>query len=525
MNEDLQSPNSLIPQENVKILMEEALELAQTATTMDKQGKYPAASDYYDLTILNLNECLSLLPKDSDVYKSILVFREKYNRRIEILSEGGSITSLLNTSSNHYDGRNSLVDGDASFMREITPYDSLDASNNDTNNTKRTSSPQKSNKKPAKLSSQDFNYALDFNDPKCKVIPELEAPPTGIILHSFWQMRIISTTIRHGGFLTPQIYIPKDVWTQTGAKFSGLSAKMQAFEHIDAAMDQFITPLKMKLSESYLEAAFVAFQSAMQEFNLVRKSLAKSFPYITPDDTDTDSTVLGQVDHASTHSKGGRISGVFNAIGNIKNSVMKIAEVGYSRLGTITMRASEHDKNSYALLVSSLCDKCQIFVMWYEFANSERDRLLNSFSRPGLNSGVVDVDVDAAEAEAEAKGSSSNTGSRGDNGNNSGNGTNDMNDDSASRNDSTIDKIAGKAEKVKEKKEEKEEEEDPEMKQKQVDLLENILMMQLSVGAFMQEIVCEVLLRDLQQLLSRYLEKTRKGFSRMHWNEAEDDDS
>ena len=91
--------------------MEEALELAQTATTMDKQGKYPAASDYYDLTILNLNECLSLLPKDSDVYKSILVFREKYNRRIEILSEGGSITSLLNTSSNHYDGRNSLVDG------------------------------------------------------------------------------------------------------------------------------------------------------------------------------------------------------------------------------------------------------------------------------------------------------------------------------------------------------------------------------------------------------------------------------
>ena len=190
MNEDLQSPNSLIPQENVKILMEEALELAQTATTMDKQGKYPAASDYYDLTILNLNECLSLLPKDSDVYKSILVFREKYNRRIEILSEGGSITSLLNTSSNHYDGRNSLVDGDASFMREITPYDSLDASNNDTNNTKRTSSPQKSNKKPAKLSSQDFNYALDFNDPKCKVIPELEAPPTGIILHSFWQMRI-----------------------------------------------------------------------------------------------------------------------------------------------------------------------------------------------------------------------------------------------------------------------------------------------------------------------------------------------
>ena len=35
---------------------------------------------------------------------------------------------------------------------------------------------------------------------------------------------------------------------------------------------------------------------------------------------------------------------------------------------------------------------------------------------------------------------------------------------------------------------------------------------------FLQEVVCELVLRDLESLLERYLRKMRKSFARMHWD-------
>lgn len=42
---------------------------------------------------------------------------------------------------------------------------------------------------------------------------------------------------------------------------------------------------------------------------------------------------------------------------------------------------------------------------------------------------------------------------------------------------------------------------------------------------FIRETICEILLRDTEMLLLRYLRKSRKGFCRMHWDVDEGDSS
>jgi len=80
-------------------------------------------------------------------------------------------------------------------------------------------------------------------DNKNNVSLRYEQPPISTLKMSYWQLRIIGTSktnintntntntntignsIENGGYLTPNLYIPKNLWTQYGVKFSGLSAK------------------------------------------------------------------------------------------------------------------------------------------------------------------------------------------------------------------------------------------------------------------------------------------------------------
>ena len=43
------------------------------------------------------------------------------------------------------------------------------------------------------------------------------------------------------------------------------------------------------------------------------------------------------------------------------------------------------------------------------------------------------------------------------------------------------------------------------------------------VSRSFNNVVCEILLRDIQNLIERYLRKMRKSFARMYWDEADDD--
>ena len=45
-----------------------------------------------------------------------------------------------------------------------------------------------------------------------------------------------------------------------------------------------------------------------------------------------------------------------------------------------------------------------------------------------------------------------------------------------------------------------------------------------SISALYRDVVCEVVLRDLQNLVERYIKKMRKSFARMHWDEDAEGD-
>lgn len=41
-----------------------------------------------------------------------------------------------------------------------------------------------------------------------------EVEPTHPARKAYWVMRLVRTTILYGGYLTPKLYAPKEVWTQ-----------------------------------------------------------------------------------------------------------------------------------------------------------------------------------------------------------------------------------------------------------------------------------------------------------------------
>ena len=48
----------------------------------------------------------------------------------------------------------------------------------------------------------------------------------------------------------------------------------------------------------------------------------------------------------------------------------------------------------------------------------------------------------------------------------------------------------------------------------------------LEVSKIFRDVMCEMIWRDLQRLLERYLRKMRKSFARMYWDDdIEDDDA
>eukprot|EP00761_Pharyngomonas_kirbyi_P013843 gb/GECH01013872.1/.p1 GENE.gb/GECH01013872.1/~~gb/GECH01013872.1/.p1 ORF type:complete len:366 (+),score=102.50 gb/GECH01013872.1/:1-1098(+) len=60
-------------------------------------------------------------------------------------------------------------------------------------------------------------------------IPEIDIEPAPEDPHrrTFWLISLLLRTMRNGGFLTPELYISKAVWTQEGAKIAATQAKAE----------------------------------------------------------------------------------------------------------------------------------------------------------------------------------------------------------------------------------------------------------------------------------------------------------
>eukprot|EP01031_Cornospumella_fuschlensis_P038641 gene38641-46974_t len=170
-------------------LVQEALNLAEIAVQHDKFGNSLGAYDYYDKTLLTLDEILSKLPKTSNQYQRFFQLRVSYDERMEFLKESDSKNK----------GAAAAADSGDSAMPAIKPARSQDETN--------------------------FKEILILQQ-------KFVQPPSNPVLLPFYILKNLQKSIEEGGFLTETLFIPKKMWFQHDVKFSGINIKTTFFNVI-----------------------------------------------------------------------------------------------------------------------------------------------------------------------------------------------------------------------------------------------------------------------------------------------------
>jgi hypothetical protein len=195
---------------------------------------------------------------------------------------------------------------------------------------------------------------------------------------AYWLMRVIRTTVLTGGFVSADVYVPKCIWTQIGAKFHALGAKISALEHLMILLTTHIYPLEYPDDMHSAEETRILFSSFYRDLIVLQNNLSKPFTYIK------EMPVPGQATAPNPTTQVGKLTSMFSAVGK---NVIKYAEVGYSRIGSVMKaRASDQEMASYVALSSELCEKCQILDGWLQFVEKEISVISSEVSKPPAES-------------------------------------------------------------------------------------------------------------------------------------------
>ena len=73
--------------------------------------------------------------------------------------------------------------------------------------------------------------------------PPAPAPPREAVLRPYYLMSLLRKSMvdRTGGFVTPKLHVPNEVWTQGGAKLQNHADKMKALDVLTTALDELST--------------------------------------------------------------------------------------------------------------------------------------------------------------------------------------------------------------------------------------------------------------------------------------------
>ena len=235
-------------------LLQESLHLAKTSCHFDSTHNYVGACDYYDKTIITIDDVMKMIPINSKEWIKLLNLRTKYDERLELLryfmltqSSTGTLLSpvILNSNDSNISG-----------------------SNNNNNNGNSNYNHTVIHRRNAEFHEIDLsNYS----------IPDL---PNQSILTPYWVLSNIKQIIEHGGFITTDIFCPHNIWYQQDLKFSGISTKTAAFEIIIKLITNQIETLYLSLDEDSLTLAEAAFINISEELFNLQNQLSKPFPYI-----------------------------------------------------------------------------------------------------------------------------------------------------------------------------------------------------------------------------------------------------
>jgi len=332
--------------------------------------------------------------------------------------------------------------------------------------------------------------------------------PENSLRRPFWQLNLLRATITTGGFLTPRLHVPRLVWEQWGAKLNGLTTKATAFEAVLSLLVDRILPLELlssindpsrktqnedgEAARTDLAKVLRIFEEVRAEFDFLQNSLARLFLFIkevpptatsssTSNSSSNGSIAIALASSSSSSAassfylgSGGGMQQVRGFMTSFRNKIQRSAVsamTAVERIGVaLPAKINDEDLLSYASLVSEMCHKAQRLDEWFVSLDCRRRELQEALRR-------------------EASPSASST-------------------SSSSASSFSSSSLSGK-----------------EATQALLHQVEGILVELLHCARFLQEVVIELLLRDVESLVDSYLRKARKVFTRMVWELEEQENS
>lgn len=255
------------PNEDLIRTLNEALYFAGAAYQFDSANEVHLSCEQYDKSILYIDEVLGKISCNAVQYSRLLLLRNSYDDRLEFLR--------------HYDG----------LKADLKPLDKA-----------RNFSSYQSKRISHRIFKDDERLLDCLNSDDCPSRKLSERRPESVIKLPFWQLRFIHKSIKSGSFLTPSVFIPANVWSQTGVKFCGLSIKTSAFQAIITMIKDvdFIDDENSDKSRS--SASLTVFLSLLNStyegLIVMQNQLSKPFLFIkeVPHDESSKSNVIkGQV--------------------------------------------------------------------------------------------------------------------------------------------------------------------------------------------------------------------------------------
>eukprot|EP01034_Spumella_vulgaris_P022718 gene22718-28874_t len=386
---------------------------------------------------------------------------------------------------------------------------------NDTKSTSLKRSPRK------RIHFSDDSYTVDNTGQSTS----LESQPENLAEIPYWQLRNINRTIQDGGFLTNNIFIHKKIWSQTGTKFSGVTAKNAAFEIILQCVLNNVEGLYLCDDDDSLALAQTAFSTVEDELVALQNQLSKPFPYIKErgsSSTSQNDSMSNGSGHGSTHGSGhGSVGSPSPAPNNVPSTgapntaagaggsegiasyqgspnsekrnnnrsfatmvsslgkhMKKYAEVSYQRLVVaLPNKMTAQDMRDYTAIVSRVCEKCQILDTWFRFLLQTKQCALSAQGE----SMECTPPVSAANSEPPSPTAAMYARSH-----------------------------LPPAIKTHIR---------TEFTEAAVLHIDSMLVTLQTIASVVRSVVCEILLRDIEALVERYLLKTRKSFARMYWDD------
>lgn len=447
-------------------LASDALDLINQAVYFDSSGNNIIAScDYYDLGVLNIDELLNKLDRKSDVWNQLLELRSNYDDRLEYLREiecskydAQTANSVSDYSKVEHDSPSVKHTSNAGIFRP--------SSNGSSGSGSGSSCSSKKLRRQSRVAFKDLQICTNtsiLDQDICTSNSTYDEPPQSVVELPYWQLNAICKSIETGTFLTPSLYIPHLVWSQVGLKFSGLHAKSIAFQNIITIVNSSLSHLPIPtvdaidFDDSFYNLTIKDISAKMLNGLDAIKAIHEDFILLQNQLSKPFPFIKEIVIH--TDSDAGSSPSASSSTSTQSHVVSQVARMAINLGKNVRKYAEVGYQRLGAIATRVTEEEFDVYTSLIRILCKD----CQIFNRWYLCAELLREQVIIKSTKPE--------------------------------NLLTVDAF--------------------------ITTTENLLSELHVIASFIREVVCEILLRDIESLMERYLNKTRKSFSRMYW----DDDS